>query len=48
MSLRPPKKSDLDKKWMTPRRDSSRIILPEYHLIVAEGEKNRTSLFWSY
>jgi len=41
MSLKPPKKSDLDKSWIKPRRDSHKKIQPEYHLI-------RTRLLWSY
>lgn len=34
MSLKPPKKSDLGKSWMKPRRDKNILIRPEYHLIV--------------
>lgn len=37
MSLKPPKKSDLDKNWMKARRDKQKRIQPEYHLIVTEG-----------
>ena len=37
MSLKPPKKSDLGKSWMKPRRDKNILIRPEYHLIVTEG-----------
>ena len=37
MSLKPPKKSDLGKSWMKPRRDKNILICPEYHLIVTEG-----------
>lgn len=33
MSLKPPKKSDLDKSWMKARRDKPKKIQPEYHLI---------------
>ena len=33
MSLKPPKKSDLDKGWMKARRDKPKKIQPEYHLI---------------
>ena len=36
MSLKPPKKSDLDKGWMKARRDKPKKIQPEYHLIVTE------------
>lgn len=37
MSLKPPKKSDLDKNWMKARQDRPKKIQPEYHLIVTEG-----------
>ena len=37
MSRKPPKKSDMGKSWMKPRRDSRQMISPEYHLIVSEG-----------
>ena len=37
MSLKPPKKSDLDKSWMKARRDKPKKIQPEYHLIITEG-----------
>jgi hypothetical protein len=37
MSLKPPKKSDMGKSWMKPRRDKSILLRPEYHLIVTEG-----------
>lgn len=37
MSLKPLKKSDLDKNWMKARRDKPKKIQPEYHLIVTEG-----------
>ena len=36
MSLKPPKKSDLDKSWMKARRDKPKKIQPEYHLIITE------------
>lgn len=36
MSLKPPKKSDLNKSWMKARLDRERKIQPEYHLIVTE------------
>ena len=45
MSLKPPKKSDMGKSWMKPRRDKNILLRPEYHLIVTEGtetEKNRS------
>ena len=37
MSLKPPKKSDLDKSWMKARRDKPKKIQPEYHLIITKG-----------
>lgn len=45
MSLKPPKKSDLNKKWMQPRRDSIRKLQPEYHLIVTEGTETEPAYF---
>lgn len=45
MSNKPPKKGDLNKKWMSPRRDEKRDIAPEYHLIVAEGKKTEPNYF---
>ena len=45
MSKKPEKKSDLNKAWKRPRRDRSRLINPEYHLIVAEGEKTEPQYF---
>lgn len=45
MSLKPPKKSDLNKKWMQPRRDSNRVLQPEYHLIVTEGTETEPAYF---
>lgn len=43
MSLKPPKRSDLDKSWMKPRRDKPKKIQPEYHLIVTEGTDTEPS-----
>lgn len=37
MSLKPPKKGDLKKSWLKPRRDTPKKIQPEYHLITTEG-----------
>lgn len=37
MGGKPPKKSDMGKAWMKPRRDFRQMIAPEYHLIVTEG-----------
>ena len=45
MSTKPPKKSDLGKSWMAPRRDSRRQIQPEYHLIVTEGTDTEPEYF---
>jgi len=45
MSLKPPKKSDANKGWRKPRRDRSRIISPEYHLIITEGKKTEPLYF---
>ena len=45
MSNKPPKKSDANKQWMKARRDRGMIIKPEYHLIVAEGEKTEPNYF---
>ena len=33
MSRKPPKKSDMGKSWMKPRRDSQQMISPEYHAL---------------
>lgn len=45
MSKKPPKKSDLDKQWMSPRSNKSIAINPEYHLIVTEGTKTEPKYF---
>lgn len=45
MSMKPRKKSDSQKKWMTERRDRQIIIAPEYHLIVTEGTKTEPQYF---
>jgi len=42
---RQPKKSDLNKPWMRPRRDKQIITMPEYHLIVTEGTKTEPGYF---
>lgn len=47
MSLRPPKKSDLGKSWMQPRRGKIKRIQPEYHLIVSEGTNTEPAYFTS-
>ena len=45
MSLKPPKKSDLNKGWMQPRLDRRKMIQPEYHLIVTEGTETEPAYF---
>lgn len=45
MSLKPPKKSDLKKAWMQPRRDKAQKLQPEYHLIVTEGTDTEPAYF---
>lgn len=45
MSNKPPKKGDLNKSWMQPRRDKRRCIAPEYHLIVSEGKETEPNYF---
>ena len=47
MSLKPPKKSDLGKGWMKPRRNSRKMVVPEYHLIVSEGTATEPLYFQS-
>ena len=45
MSLKPPKKSDLDTSWMKARRDKPKKIQPEYHLIITEGTDTGPAYF---
>jgi hypothetical protein len=45
MSLKPPKKTDLNKDWMKARRDKPKKIMPEYHLIVSEGTDTEPNYF---
>ncbi len=45
MSLKPTKKSDESRPWMSKRSDRARKISPEYHLIVTEGEKTEPYYF---
>lgn len=45
MSLKPQKISDAKKNWIKKRRDSKRIINPEYHLIITEGTKTEPKYF---
>ena len=37
MSKKAPKKTDMGKAWIRPRRDARQMIAPEYHLIITEG-----------
>lgn len=48
MSNKPQKKSDLNKQWMTPRRNREIMIAPEYHLIVSEGTKTEPNYFEAF
>lgn len=45
MSLKPDKKSDLNKDWMKKRRDKPIKIQPEYQLIVTEGTSTEPQYF---
>ena len=45
MSLKPPKKSDLNKPWMKNKPDRVIKIHPEYHLIVTEGTDTEPAYF---
>ena len=47
MSLKPPKKSDVGKRWMNPRKSKEILIQPEYHLIVTEGTDTEPQYFES-
>lgn len=45
MSLKPLKKTDLNKDWMKRRRDIPKKIQPEYQLIVSEGTDTEPNYF---
>lgn len=45
MSLKPPKKSNLNKSWMKARRDKPKRLQPEYHLIITEGTDTEPAYF---
>lgn len=47
MSLKPPKKGDIKKKWLTKRIDREIRIQPKYHLIVTEGTATEPQYFKS-
>ena len=46
MSLKPDKKSDKGKRWMSPRKDGTRKIKIPYHLVVTEGTKTEPNYFF--
>ena len=48
MSLKPPKKSDLNKSWMKQKPDRAIKIQPEYHLIVTEGTDTEPSYIYRH
>lgn len=48
MSLKPPKKTDLSKTWMTKRESRNVRMHPEYHLIVTEGTKTEPLYFGAF
>ena len=45
LSLKPPKKSDLNKDWMKKKSDREIKMHPEYHLIVSEGTDTEPAYF---
>lgn len=45
VSNKPTKKSDAKKAWMKPRKGPGRLVAPECHLIVSEGEKTEPNYF---
>ena len=47
MSRNAPKKSDMGKAWIKPRRNIGQMISPEYHLIVSEGTDTEPMYFRS-
>lgn len=47
MSLKPPKKGDLKKVWLSPRRDTPKKLQPEYHFITTEGTSTEPAYFQS-
>ena len=42
-----PKKSDMGKAWIKPRRNIGQMVAPEYHLIVSEGTDTEPAYFQS-
>lgn len=47
MSKNTPKKSDMGKTWIKPRRNTGQMVAPEYHLIVSEGTATEPAYFES-
>ena len=45
LSLKPLKKSDLGKDWVSGRRSKKVKLQPEYHLIVTEGTDTEPAYF---
>ncbi len=45
MSLKPTKKSDLGKEWLSERKSRRVRIRPEYHLIISEGTSTEPNYF---
>ena len=45
LSLKPPKKSDLNKAWMKKKPSREIKIHPEYHLTVSEGTDTEPAYF---
>lgn len=45
MSLKPLKKSDMNKSWMKSRQSRKKKFQPEYHLVVSEGIKTEPNYF---
>ncbi len=47
MSKNTPKKSDMGKTWIKPRRNIGQMVAPEYYLIVSEGIATEPAYFES-
>jgi hypothetical protein len=45
MSLKPLKKSDLGKDWVTGRKEKRVRLQPEYNLIITEGTETEPKYF---
>jgi len=46
MSLKPDKKSDKGKRWISPRNEGIRKVKIPYHLVVTEGTKTEPNYFF--